>query len=65
MREDLLDAVDPPAPERFEIVEQAMGAPQRRDVAAHALLPAVTGLGDEPPRSSAPTCLCTAAKLIG
>ena len=48
MREDLLDAVDAPAPERFEIVEQAMGGPQRRDIAAHALLPAVAGLRDEP-----------------
>ena len=25
-----------------------MGGPQRRDIAAHALLPAVAGLGDEP-----------------
>ena len=48
IREELLDAVDAPAPERFEIVEQAMGGPQRRDVAAHALLAAVAGLGDEP-----------------
>src|SRR6187455_2436292 len=48
MREDLLDAVDAPAPERFEIVEQAMGGAQRRDIAAYALLPAVAGLGDEP-----------------
>src|SRR3954451_6356050 len=48
MREDLLDAVDAPAPERFEIVKQAMGGPQRRDIAAHALLTAVAGLGDEP-----------------
>ena len=48
MRENLVDAVDPPAPERFEVVEQAMGGPQRRDVAAHALLAALTGLGDEP-----------------
>ena len=48
MREDLLDAVDAPAPERFEIVEQAMGGPQRRDIAVHTLLPAVAALGDEP-----------------
>ena len=48
MREDLFDAVDALAPERFEIVEQAMGGPQRRDVAAYALLPALAGLGDEP-----------------
>ena len=58
--------VDPPAPERFDFDQQAMGGPQRRDVAAHALLPAVTGfLVTSPARSSAPTCLCTAAKLIG
>src|SRR3954464_15729191 len=48
MREDLPDAVDAPAPERFEIVKQAMGGPQRRDIAAHALLTAVAGLGDGP-----------------
>ena len=65
MREDLLDAVDAPAPERFEIVEQAMDGPQRRDVAADMLLPAVAGLGDEPRALQRSTCLCTAAKLIG
>ena len=48
MRQDLIDAVDAPAPERFEIVEQTMRAPQRRDIAAHPLLPAVTSLRHEP-----------------
>ena len=32
MCEDLFDALDALAPERFEIVDQAMGGPQRRDV---------------------------------
>ena len=48
LREDLVDAVDAPAPERLELVEQMMGGPERRDVAAHVLLPAMAGLGDEP-----------------
>ena len=43
MREDLFSA-DAVAPDHFEIVEQAMGCPQRRHVAPHALLPSVAGL---------------------
>src|SRR3954465_12522559 len=62
MSEDLLDAVDAPAPERFEIVKQAMGGPQRRDIAAHALLTAVAGVGGEP---RAPPALRAAVAGVG